>query len=476
MNAISIGTPARLKSILARYGTAVLVTAASFAVRDVFSPWFAGRSVFIAFVLAVSISAAIGGLGPGALSTLIISIYGIIFVTRQAADAGPGARPDYAVVALFAFIGLMISSLGEAWYRARIRAGRDEEALEDSEQRFRLLIEHVVDYAIFLLNPDGKVTSWNPGAERITGYSEAEILGRHFSLLHPPDDPAAGDPEEALRRAAEDGRHFEEGWRLRKNGTRFWASSVLTPLRDRGGRIAGYAKVMRDLTEQRKAEKIVLAKQAELESINQRLTRAMMETHHRVRNSLQVISAMVDIRLRESRDFIPRDEVVRINRSVLTLAEVHALLTSGARGQDDAASFSARMLLEKLLPLMQSTADQCRIKFHIDEIRLPIRLATSLAILTNELVSNAIKHCREEIQVVLRVSDQRVELTVTDDGPGFPTGFSVSEHGQIGLDLAQNLAVYDFGGELKFSNVSDRGGVVSAIFRRDYLDQLMLEA
>src|SRR5205085_180903 len=154
------------------------------------------RSVFVAFILAVSISAGIGGLGPGILSTSIISMYGVWFVTRQAALAH-SAQPDHAVVALFAFIGLSISLLGDGLYRARRRAGREEEALEHSEQRFRLLVDNVVDYAILLLDSQGNVSSWNPGAERITGYSEFEIVGKNFSILHGQGESAGAEAESA---------------------------------------------------------------------------------------------------------------------------------------------------------------------------------------------------------------------------------------------------------------------------------------
>ncbi len=124
----------------------------------------------------------------------------------------------------------------------------------DSEKRFQLLVEAVTDYAIYLLDPHGKIISWNAGAERIKGYTSAEILGRHFSLFFTEEDRAAGKPAYVLETARRAGRFEEEGWRQRKDGSRFWALAVLDPVRDESGQVIGFAKITRDLTERREAE------------------------------------------------------------------------------------------------------------------------------------------------------------------------------------------------------------------------------
>src|SRR4051812_20609792 len=135
-------------------------------------------------------------------------------------------------------------------------AMRDEHADEhqSDDHRFRLLVESVVDYAIFMLAPDGTVLTWNSGAERLKGYSAAEIIGRPFELFYPAEAIAAAWPQHELKIAAEQGRYEEEGWRLRKDGTRFWANVVITALRGPGGSLEGYAKVTRDLTDKRLRE------------------------------------------------------------------------------------------------------------------------------------------------------------------------------------------------------------------------------
>ncbi|GAB3164424.1 PAS domain S-box protein [Amycolatopsis stemonae] len=129
-----------------------------------------------------------------------------------------------------------------------------EQALRESEERFRLLVQNVLDYGIFMLDPGGHISSWNAGAERIKGWSAEEIIGRHFSVFYPPEDVAAGKPARELEVAIEHGRLEDEGWRVRKDGTRFWANVVITALFDEQGRLQGFGKVTRDMTERRTAE------------------------------------------------------------------------------------------------------------------------------------------------------------------------------------------------------------------------------
>jgi PAS domain S-box-containing protein len=128
-----------------------------------------------------------------------------------------------------------------------------QQELVASEQRFRLLVEGVVDYAIYMLDPNGVVTNWNRGAERIKGYAADEIVGQHFSRFYTPEDRAAGVPAKALAAALHDGRFDAEGWRIRKDGSRFWASVVIDPIRDDDGVLIGFAKITRDVTERKAA-------------------------------------------------------------------------------------------------------------------------------------------------------------------------------------------------------------------------------
>ncbi len=130
-----------------------------------------------------------------------------------------------------------------------------QEALRESEERFRMLVQSVTDYAIYMLDPVGTITSWNLGAERFKGYKAHEILGQNFARFYSEEDRIAGLPSRALHTAATEGRFEAEGWRIRKDGTRFWAHVVLDPVRDDGGRLIGFAKITRDLTERMEAQK-----------------------------------------------------------------------------------------------------------------------------------------------------------------------------------------------------------------------------
>lgn len=140
-----------------------------------------------------------------------------------------------------------------------------EELSWQQEAYFQLLVESLSDYAIYGLSPEGRVTSWNIGAERIKGYSSEEIIGRHFSIFYSPEDMRRGLPEAVLREAESKGRYEGEGWRVRKDGSRFWAHAVVTPLIDHAGQLRGFAKVTRDMTEQREKEEAMEKVQAELE-------------------------------------------------------------------------------------------------------------------------------------------------------------------------------------------------------------------
>src|ERR1700682_4335963 len=130
----------------------------------------------------------------------------------------------------------------------------NEERLRHSEERFRLMIETVEDYAIFLLDVSGRVATWNVGAQRMKGYTADEIIGRHFSAFYPPAVIEIGFPDTELEEAARVGRFEDEGWRLRKDGSRFWANVVITALRDPDGVLRGFSKITRDLTERRRQE------------------------------------------------------------------------------------------------------------------------------------------------------------------------------------------------------------------------------
>src|SRR5918992_1725230 len=253
----------RSLDIALRYGVATLAVGVALLVKLLLDPLTVQDTPFLLVFSAVIVSAWYGGLGPGLMATGM-SVLATDYFFLYPRGSFSGFSVEGIDVATLALEGVLVSVLTSSLRSARDRAQRStlearshQESLRESEERFRLMVEGVKDYAIFMLDPGGCVTTWNEGAERIEGYGEEEILGRHFSAFYPEEDVERGHPEDVLRAALAEGRYVEEGLKVREDGSRFWASAVITTLRDGNGHLKGFSMVVHDTTERKHTDDVL---------------------------------------------------------------------------------------------------------------------------------------------------------------------------------------------------------------------------
>jgi two-component sensor histidine kinase len=220
-------------------------------------------------------------------------------------------------------------------------------------------------------------------------------------------------------------------------------------------------KLQREIAERRRIEEAIRSSRQDIESLNQRLQRSMTETHHRVKNNLQVIAAMVDMRLLDDPASISPSEMRRLGLHVRTLAAVHDLLTEEAKADGEAHWLSAKEVLERLVGMLQNTAGGRQLVCHLKDARLSARQGTSLALITNELISNALKYGNGPIEIDLCNDGDMAVLKVSDDGPGFPENFDPNAAETTGLELVQNLSRWDLGGGSRYCNRPEGGATVA---------------
>ena len=364
-------------------------------------------------------------------------------------------------------------------------------ALHECEGRFQLLIDGIKDYAISMLDIDGRVSSWNEGAKRLKGWDEQEILGRHFSLFYPEDAIASGHPEHALEIAMAEGRFAEEGWRVRKDGSKFMADVIITTIHDESGNLQGFSKVTRDITERLRAETLQQAKDL-AEAATATKSQFLANMSHELRTPMTGVMGMLDLALlgnleEEQREFIEIAQtsarsMVRILNDILDLTKIEAgkfsIISkpfSIRKCVENACNIFFPLARKKGLDLNCAVADNVPETLAGDQARLN-------QVLTN-LAGNAVKFT-EKGKVEIRVATggsvsgakREVSFTVTDTGIGIPDdkqdllfrSFSqVDEshsrsYGGTGLGLAISKEIVErMGGTISFTSEEGKGSTFS---------------
>ena len=298
-------------------------------------------------------------------------------------------------------------------------------------QQLALLVASVRDYAIFLLDPDGHVASWNAGAESIKGYRAEEVIGRELALFYTAADRERDHPREVLEQAAREGRYAEEGWRVRKDGTEFWASVVVTALHDAGGTLTGYAKVTRDLTERRLAEEDLRAANRRLQESNRELDRFASVAAHDLREPLHTIAGFTELLRADLGDQLDEGHsgyLEQVARAARRMSDLVDDLLEFARGGAGAAR-PAPVRVD-VATAIHAVRGELGAAIAQRGVRLDVELAEGTVVLAQDrdvsailrnLLSNAVKFAGpEDPRVVVR--SERVErawhVEVVDNGIG----------------------------------------------------------
>lgn len=365
-----------------------------------------------------------------------------------------------------------------------------EELLRQSEESMRLLVDSVKDYAIFMLDLEGRITSWNRGAERIKGYRADEILGTHFSRFYPPDAVAAQHPQLELEIARRDGRYEEEGWRVRKDGERFWASVVITAVLDpTTGALRGFGKVTRDLSEQRRMQAKALREHLRAEETQRALEQRdefIAVAAHELRTPLSALELKVRgvtraLQQDDGRGVEPENLASRLDgalRQIERLAElVERLLDAShiAQGKLVLVPEPTRLaevathVVERLREPALRMGTELRLRAATDGAGLWDRARLEQA--TFNLVSNAIKYGPgEPVEIAVEQAEAGVRLRVTDRGIGiaredlgrifmrFERAAPVGHYGGLGLGLYLTRSIIEaHGGTIDVSSQPGEG-------------------
>jgi PAS domain S-box-containing protein len=351
--------------------------------------------------------------------------------------------------------------------------------LYKSDERFRLLVESVTDYAILLLDPEGRVASWNAGAARISGYAGREIVGRHYSVFFTSEDLAAGVCVRALKDAAQEGRSEQEGWRVRKDGTRYWAHGVITPVHDAQGRLVGFAKLVHDLTARRVAEEERMRLAQAREAIRMR-DEFLSIASHELRTPLTSLLLQAQALERwGTLDARTARRMRGITRSARRLAELVSTLLDVTRIASGQLSLEpGRVDLVELTKHVLDTLREeaagvgCSVCLQARESAVVGDWdAARIEQVVSSLLSNALKYgAGKPVTVELAAETDQAVLTVIDEGPGiakqdvervfgrFERAASMRHHGGLGLGLYVCRQIVEAHGGTICASCPDEGG------------------
>jgi PAS domain S-box-containing protein len=309
-----------------------------------------------------------------------------------------------------------------------------EAALRQSEERFRLMVSNVKDYAILMLDPQGRVASWNEGAERIKGYRAEEIVGQHFSRFYPDEDVKSGKPPLELEEASKNGRFEDEGWRVRKDGSRFWANVVITALRDPDGNLRGFVKVTRDITERRKAQEEILRRSVELEASNKELEAFSYSVSHDLRAPLRSMDGFSQALLEDYRDKLDEHGVDYLDR-VRAATQKMARLIDDMLGLARVSRAQMRIAPVDLSAMASSVANELRASDPTRQVDVEISAGLRadgdpglLRVVLENLIANAWKFTSTKPAARIEFGSTNVDGTraffVRDDGVGFDMAYA----------------------------------------------------
>ena len=335
--------------------------------------------------------------------------------------------------------------------------------LQDRETRLSIAIEGA-ELGIYTWDMAERRAYWDNdrmytlfGRDPALGpYSQDEFFDR---VLHPNDIPAY---TQAVNASLASGLPFHVTCRiLRDDGQAAVMRFAGRFERDSSGVPTRFISIVADVTEAARAEAELRRHQEEIEAVNFRLVRAMRETHHRVKNNLQVIAALIEVQAGNEGE---TPQMRRVKQNVSALSAIHDLLTLQIKEGEDGTRLSARDVLRRLIAMLQDTNEQRRIVADIGDMELTVHQSASLALLINECVSNAIKHSRGDVKITMRAISNTIHLEICDDGAGFSSDFDPRRAANTGLELIESAARWDLRGDVRFENNPTGGGRVVITF------------